>query len=656
MTRVPNSTLFWLALAITLAVLPHFRHLPIWIPAVSLALIGGRLITTLWLHGIPNLSRWVTFPLRAGLSAGLLLGIYLQFGVLLGRDPGVALLVVLTGFKFMELRGQRDHYVVGALGLFLIVTNFFYSQTLFTAAYMLPVVLLLLAGLLDTNDPRHQISPLGKLQHSGLMLAQALPLMILVFVLFPRLPGPLWGMPENDYSGVTGLDDQMSPGSISQLSESDEVAFRVKFKGPPPPPSQRYWRGPVLWDTDGRRWTAGQGRDLGQVELIGRGEPVDYTLTLEPHNKKWVFALELPAAEPDSSQFNHDYQLLAHKPVGKRIRYELTAYTDYRLTGADQVDFERALSLPPAAHPKAVALARQWRDQGLNSRAIVNKALGMFHNQTFYYSLSPPILTGDSVDEFLFETREGFCEHYAAAFTVLMRAAGIPARIVTGYQGGTLNPVGDYFVIRQHDAHAWTEVWLDHSGWQRIDPTEAVSPARINEGIATALPDSAINVPLGLQPDSWVAGALRRLRDNWDAISNGWNQWVLGYSQRRQQQLLGRIGINYTHWRELALWLAGVCGVMIGIVAIWLLTQRHRPHPDRARRWYDRYCAKLARAGIARQGHEGPRDFARRASARFSRQADRIHEITDLYIRARYSAAAADLAGLRRAIRRFRPS
>jgi len=485
----------WLGAAVILAVMPHARHTPDWIPASCVILVCWKLFRV-YIRQPPAPPGWLIRLAQNLLAAGLVLGVYLHFGSLLGRDAGVALLIVLAGFKFQESRRLRDYYVVAALILFLIVTNFFFSQTIGTAGHMLVVMLCLLAGLIDINDPRRALPAVHKLRRSGIMVGQALPLMLILFVLFPRVPGPLWGIPEDAHAGTTGLDDFMTPGSISLLSDSNEVAFRVEFEDEPPPPIQRYWRGPILWDTDGRKWTQGQSRDRADARIIERGEGIDYRITVEPHNRKWIYALEMPLETPGNTELTRDYQLLDDRRIEKRRRHDLTAYTNYRLVGADSVDFERALSLPPNQHPKAVALAREWRDQGLDNEAIIDKALAMFHNQTFYYTLNPPLLTGDTVDQFLFETKEGFCEHYAAAFTVLMRAAGIPTRVVTGYQGGTLNPVGDYYIVRQRDAHAWTEVWIN-GAWQRVDPTEAVSPARIRDGINVALPEAADD-PLGL--------------------------------------------------------------------------------------------------------------------------------------------------------------
>lgn len=642
----------WLAAAIIMAALPHMRQAPQWIPLACVALVAVKL----WLVYLPRrpaaAGGWPATIARNTLALLLVLGVYLHYGSLLGRDAGVALLIILSGFKFLEARRRRDCYVSAALGLFLVVTHFFYSQTIGTATYMLAVVVMLVTALLDLNDEQRRLTSPRKLQQAATMLLQAAPLMLIVFFMFPRVSGPLWGMPDDAFAGQTGLDDIMTPGSISQLSDSNEVAFRVEFHGDVPDAENRYWRGPILWDTDGRVWTMGQQRDRGDVRALGQGTDYDYTLMLEPHNRKWVYALEMPDAATDNTGFNRDYQLLDNDTIRNRRQYELTAYTDYRLVGADAVDFERALALPPAQHPRTVALARQWRDEGLDSRAIIDRMLSRFRDEAFYYTMTPPLLSGDTVDEFLFDTREGFCEHYASAFTVMMRAAGIPARVVTGYQGGQLNPVGGYYVVYQRDAHAWVEVWLDDQ-WQRIDPTSAVSPARIRDGIGGALPDS-VSEPLGVNRDSWAGRTLQVLRDNWDALSTQWNRWVLGYTQTRQRNLLTRFGIDYQDWQELAIWMGVVIGVVLSLMGLGLLA-RQRRQSDPARRLYDRFCSKLARAGVRRRSYEGPRDFAARAAQRFSHQADEIHAITDRYIGIRYGNREDDLASFARAVRLFSP-
>lgn len=647
--------LLWLALALTLAVVAQFPHTPVWVPAVCLLLLGWKLLLVFW----PPLKRLQSAAiirlLHNMLALLLIIGVYMNFGTLLGRDAGVALLIVLTGFKFLEAHTTRDQYVTTALALFLIVTHFFYSQTLLTGGWMLVVVLLLVTTLVSLNDPDQVLPVRQKMKLSGMLIAQALPLMLIAFVFFPRAPGPLWGLPDDAHSGMTGLSDEMVPGSISQLGQSDEVAFRVEFRDVVPEKSELYWRGPVLWDTDGRKWTRGQSRIKGLAEIHNQGIPVSYSITIEPHDEQWIFALDMPEKAPDGTRLTRDFQMLADKPIRRRDRYDLVAFPDYTTSGADPADFERALALPANRHPRAVALGKRWRENNPDIESIVDKALTLFREQEFFYTLAPPLMTDDPVDEFLFDIREGFCEHYAAALTILMRAAGIPARVVTGYQGGQINPVGDYLVVRQYDAHAWVEIWQDDQGWQRVDPTAAVSPARIRSGISSALPDNLIDVPLGLSRGSFAAELLQQLRDNWDAVNNQWNQWVLGYSQSRQLELLGKIGIGNGGWRELATWLAGIIATLFILLALSLLRPQSR-QLDQARRYYEQFCKKLARHGIQRYSHEGPRDFARRAITDIGQQSGSIEEITDRYIEVRYLGHTDKLQSLRDAVRRFSPS
>lgn len=653
-TRRAPPELLWLSAGLLLAAAPHAAHLPVWIPALLLLSALWRIALCLL---VPNLAAKPGLLLRLIYMTILLsavFGIYGGYGTLVGRDAGVALLLVLTGFKLLETRAPRDIFVSCCIGFFITVTNFFYTQTVLTAAYMLAVVIVLTATLMELNDSGHRIDVAGKLRYTGALIVQATPIMLVAFVLFPRISGPLWGLPNDAYSGLTGLDDEMIPGSISELSQSDAVAFRVEFDGPIPEQARLYWRGPVLWDTDGRKWTRGQTRVKGLVEVRNENQPLRYTLTLEPQNKNWVYALDMPGEPPANTRLTRDLQLLADKPLRGRTQFELLSYPFYRLIGADAIDLERGLALPPGQHPRAVALARGWRKRGLGFDEIINEALRMFHEQNFYYTMHPPLMAGDAIDQFLFETREGFCEHYAAAFAVLMRAAGLPARIVTGYQGGSFNPFGGYLIVRQQDAHAWVEVWLGERGWVRVDPTAAVSPERIREGIETALPRSVIDIPFVLERGSFAIELWRRLRFAWDALNNQWNQWVLGYGERRQKQLLRALGMKQPDWRELALWLLGAVVTLLVGIALWLFTRRP-PAEDAARRLYDRFCAKLERAGLKRHPAEGPRDFGTRAAAQVRHLADAIREITELYIRIRYGRGG-ELRQLRARVRAFRPA
>ena len=637
----------WLVAAVFLSALPHFLHLPVWISVLFCVLILWRLIQPL-----PAARRFLL--LRTLVAVTMLGGIFITYGTLTGRDAGVALLILLSAMKLMELRGERDYYVTVFIALLLVLTRFLYSQSIAAAAYTALTVVVIIATLVSFNDKNRRLAAVPRLALAGRLILQALPLVLILFLFFPRAAGPLWGLPRDARAGISSLDDEMTPGALSRLSRSDAVAFRVEFRGGIPARSKLYWRGPVLWFTDGFKWVPATTR-LGDVQVLAMGEPVRYTVTLEPTGQHWLFALDMPAEEPPRAHVTHDMQLRTVRRVEERRRYDMTSYLDYRLGGGDAADLRRALQLPPGRHPRAVALARSWRREGLDDAAIVRRALAYFHDQDFYYTLTPPPTPNDTVDEFLFHTRRGFCEHYAAAFTVLMRAAGIPTRVVLGYQGGKVNPIGGYLIVRQRDAHAWTEVWLGNDrGWVREDPTAAVSPARVDTGIDSALPDSLTDIPLGLQANSLFRRTWERMRNAWDAINNRWNQWVLGYNRERQYTFFRHIGLGQVEYRQLLLGLTFAILAFVGMLALNLLRQSGTGG-DEARRCYERFRQRLARCGIPTRIWEGPRDYATRAGQRRRDLAADIERITDVYVAVRYAGEAELLNELKDRVKRFRP-
>ncbi|GAB4347247.1 MAG: protein-glutamine gamma-glutamyltransferase TgpA [Gammaproteobacteria bacterium] len=631
--------------------LPHLSLLPDWI---SILVVGvGLLRLAIYRRGLALPPRWLLVLMVVGGSAA----IFVQFGTLLGRDAGVSLLSLMLALKLLEMRTRRDTLLLVFLGYFLVITNLLYSQHLLLAIYLAIAVWLLTATLLELAHPD---TPFRRtLRYAALMLLQAVPVMLVLFVLFPRIPGPLWGLPKDAYSASTGLSDRMEPGSISQLSRSDAVAFRVKFDDPLPPPQLRYWRGPVFWYTDGRRWTPKPEDVSGPNEPLryrASGRPVHYTVTLEPHRQRWLFALDLPAAVQSAQRVTRDFQALSAKPVRELVRYRATSYTNYQATQLTAREARDATQLPASVSPRVRALAARWVRQASQPVDVVEEALRYFRTQPFVYTLNPPLLGGDPIDQFLFETRKGFCEHYAAAFTILMRAAGIPTRVVTGYQGGELNPLGDYLIVRQSDAHAWAEVYLPDRGWVRIDPTAAVAPERIERGIDNTL--SRIGEPMQFQIPSgeWLWGIVNQLRYLWDGMQNGWNQWVLGYGPELQQQLLDWVGLARSSWRGLVVLLAGTLVALTAWLA-WGLLRSQRAAPDPLARYYQRFCKKLASRGYTRQAHEGPLDFAKRVSRDMPEQAAKIHLITRLYIAMRYGNKPPEfwLPKLKSQIEEFRP-
>jgi len=643
-SALPLRNSLWLFAGIALAAAPHASHLPTWVTGATALLLAWRVYLS-WKQS-PLPARWLVLLV----AAGTLAGVYLTQRTLFGREAGVTLLVMLLALKLMEMRTLRDVHVATFLSYFLTLTNFFYSQTVATAVLMLATVVVITASLVGFNAPQCKASESFRV--AGVLLAQAGPVMLLLFFFFPRVPGPLWGLPQDAYAGVTGLSDSMSPGAISRLSQSDAIAFRVKFEGEPPPRAQRYWRGPVFWEFDGKTWRAGGvPRIRTSVQFAAFGPPVDYEVTLEPHDRHWLFALDLPARVPPNARVTSDYLLLSLAPVRNRVRYDMRSFPAYRATaGADAEDLEAAREFPARSNPRAQRLAREWRSTLGNDEAILRRAIEFYRNGQYQYTLQPPALGTDTVDEFLFDTKQGFCEHIAASFVFLMRAAGVPARVVTGYQGGEVNPVDQYLVVRQADAHAWAEVWLQERGWFRVDPTAIVVPARVDAGIAAAVPLGSA-LPLLMRTN---IGWLRTMRDNWEALGNKWNQWVLGYNPDRQRDLMMRFGVRTPSWQTLAMVLFWSVASVIALIALWLFARIQRADPPQ-RIWLA-FCRKLARAGLARRGEEGPIDFSERAAARWPARADALRAIARLYVDLRYGKDAdrqslAQFKGLVRGLR-----
>jgi transglutaminase-like putative cysteine protease len=638
----------WLTASLSLVILPHAVRMPFWV-TIGFAILAYWRIEHVF-RGLTLPGRWS----RVALSIAIVIGVFLSYGTLFGRSAGIAALAVLAGMKLLETDSIRDAYAVVFLSFFLIITNFLYSQSIPTGVYMLVVTAVSGATLMSINSHESGLQLQQRLRYVTTMLLQAVPLMLFLFVLFPRIPGPLWGLPKDAHSAATGLSDSMSPGSISQLSQSSEVAFRVEFDGTIPGASKLYWRGPIFTYTDGRSWSGREPHLAHHVpEIRAIGNPLYYTLTIEPHAQHWIFALDVPAPVRRDVRMSDEYQLLSTSRIRERKRYHLRSFPNARMTHITDAQRRAALELPGGAHPRTRALARSWRTETTRDEDIIAIALNYFRSRPFFYTLRPPLLLDDPVDQFLFDSKRGFCEHYAAAFTILMRAAGIPTRVVTGYQGGEVNPLGDYVIVRQRDAHAWTEVWLDSQGWTRVDPTAAVSPQRIELGMDATLPRSIGPAVLGLEATGSLAELFRNLRHGWDTVNNSWNLWVLGYGPDRQQELLAKIGLNAGDWRRLLLALVAVLCVGLGTVALWLTRTRHSQ--DRVSRAYGRFCNKLGRSGLARREAEGPRDYAARVCMSRPELEDKVREVSERYVRLRYANTTSDIGGFEKAVSGFKP-
>jgi transglutaminase-like putative cysteine protease len=612
LTRDKADTLLLLAGAV-LVLAPHTLHLPLWVSLLCGATLVWRAAITLLGRRMPP--GILLLPIAAAAMAG----VFASYHTLLGRDAGVAMLVLLVAFKMLEMHARRDLFVVVFLCFFLVLTNFFYSQSIGTALLMVASVLALLAAQLSFQFTG-SVPPLRqRLLMAARILALAAPLALLLFFVFPRIQGPLWGMPGDATGARTGLSDTMAPGAMSSLAQSSAPAFRVWFRDPAPSQAQLYWRGPVLGAFDGRTWSrlppAPRHRDgLPALSLSVRGNPVRYQVTLEPSSTRWLFALEMPRALPALSGnlalVSPELELTTAYPIEGRLRYEVASFVNFHLQATSQLDDgAQWLLLPYGFNPRALADGHALRAEP-DPVKRVGALLRRFRNENYVYTLEPPLLGRDSIDEFLYGTRSGFCEHYAGAFVFLMRAAGIPARVVTGYQGGETNPIDGFVTVRQSDAHAWAEVWLAGRGWVRVDPTAAVSPERVQRGMASALPPPA---PFGLgglmQFEPGANSLLAHMRFALGAVNNGWNQWVLNYSPERQRGLLQAAQSELLSWRSVAVFGLGCALLFLGRML------RRRRESDPVDALYSALCQRLGLLGLPRAPSEGPNAYAARLPA-----------------------------------------
>lgn len=644
-----------LLLAVTFVVVPHFEHLVWWVTAVLSLLLVWRAFLTLAKRPVP--SRLLMLPLLV--VAGI--GVYLQYGTVVGQQAGIAFLLLLMALKLLEMRARRDIFVVIFLSFFILLTQFMNGQEIHVASMALLAVVALFFVLISVNLDESDLPAGRKFRMVGLTVLKALPLTIALFLLFPRISGPLWGTPGASESGSTGLSNSMSPGSISRLLESTAITFRVKFNGVPPSNDKLYWRGPVFGTYDGRRWTPlSRSGNTPMATIQGDARSlVEYTVTIEPHNRDWLFALEAPAIPLPNfgdvrARLTSEMQIVANELIRQRMRYEMRSYTSYRLDAdGSESEWDRWLQLPPKYNPRTLELAEEIRGAATTDAARVSAALAHLRRGGYQYTLSPPLLGRDSIDEFLFDTRQGYCEHYSSAFVFLMRAVGVPARVVTGYQGGELNPVNGFFTVRQSDAHAWSEVWLQGRGWVRVDPTAVVAPLRIDQGAAEIARQSGIALP-GAGGFTW----LRSLRFNWEAVQNSWNQWVLTYSQERQRDLVALLGLAPS-WQSLALILAAAVTAVLAVMAA--LSLRSRTQRDPLGDAFRMLRERLERAGVSTAEHLGPRALYRRTKrALVPEDVKRARKLLSRIERMRYSRGSegivrADIRALRRSIREFRP-
>lgn len=642
--QISRQGLFWLLLAFVAVIMMHADHLPRWVLAASVVAVVWRIQCYRGAWSVPG--RWLKMTLLAVCVGGLLL----EYGQPIGLEPMLALLVTAYMLKLLEMSHRRDAYLVVLLAFFVAALTALFDQSMVSAGYLLGCLLLVLAALVGLHHGDQPGGTLRPLKVAISLVCQALPLMVVLFLLMPRI-GALWSVPIPTHKAKTGVTGSMSPGDFSQLGRSAELAFRVSFDGPIPPQRALYWRGLVLSDFDGRTWKRTRRYSLedgallqwyGQPEkhwdafIDRRGQAVNFSVVMEPTWQPWLYALATPLPRDMNIALTRDYGLVAGQPVTSKKQYRVSSWLDYRIEMRGLARDRRAieLQLPKGYNPRAVELAREWRAKASSDRAFIQRVLGLF-NREFIYMLQPPLLGQHSVDEFLFESKQGFCEHFAGSFVFLMRAAGIPARVLAGYQGGERHPDG-YLLVRQYDAHAWTEVWLENEGWVSIDPTASVAPERI-EGDVQSLLGSEDGF-LADSPASLVRfrhiGWINRLRLEMEALNYHWALWVLGYDQMQSSvltRLLGEISV----WR-IAIALLGTGGAVLLLIALWQWIPSRRPATNPIDRQFILLCEHLEKQGIERKPGEGVRAFTQRAASLRPEMAELLRSFCEQFESMRY--------------------
>lgn len=642
---IPRISLTWLLIAQALVIVPHLQHVPLWLVGLWLLCAGWRIQVFRMRWPFPN--SW----LKAGLMLASGFAVYLSRGSLVGLDAGVALLITAFILKLVEVRTRRDAVVLIFLGFFTVVTSYLFADSLLAALYSILPVLALLSALLGLQQSSIAARPLATLKLTSSLLAQAVPLMLLLFVLFPRLE-PLWSLPQPSDKAVTGLSSSMSPGDIAQLGQSSALAFRARFQGDIPAQSQLYWRALTLPYFDGRSWSVQQNIDAPVAQWQAQGEPLTYSIIMQPSNQPWLFSLDVGEAEQADIRLMGDFRLQRSTPVNRSYQYQVNSWPaalrQPLMSGQQQQQY---LQLPRRGNQQTRDWAAQLRERYADDDALVAAVLRHFNQQPYHYTLKPPVLGQDSVDEFLFSSQRGFCAHYAGAMVFTLRAAGIPSRVVAGYQGGEINQAGQFIQVRQFDAHAWVEYWQAGQGWRSVDPTFQVAPERIERGLQEALQDEAdlfqgdFLSPLRYQHIGWV----NQLRMGWERLNHSWQVQVLGYQRDRQhawlQQLFGEV-----NWQTLGLVLVFSAMLLVAVTVLWMFKPWQRER-DPMQRLLNDFQRVLQRRGLQRETAEGLRAFAERTAHSLpSEQQQAVESFVALYEQQQYAEQDFDLTALRAAL------
>jgi len=641
MTKQPIGALIF-ALAVAMA--PLLFELPPW--AVLWSLIAWSYILLRHKYNWPQPSHIV----RLLLFCLGVVAVLLSSGMRFDGGDFITLLAVMAGIKPLEVQSYRDSMVTVFLACFLTITSLFVFESLAMTLYLFVSVWVTTGVLVHINDPNTELRQHFRL--SARLILVAIPLMLLLFLLFPRLSGSFWGTPWSRQAH-SGFSNTLRIGDVSRLALNNTPAFSASFTSSLPRTSQLYWRGIVFQRFDGRNWSPASVPQPRQTQIQGT-EKAQYTIMLEPHGYRTLFALDLPLTAHGVATVYEDQTLHTRLPVRQRFNYNLTSILD-----AQEVPIQEAspltLKLPPGKNPQAVALGKLWAEEFVEPRARMQAGLQYFKEHDFSYTLQPGTLGTDSIDDFLFQSRKGFCEHYAASYAVLMRAAGIPARIVGGYQGGRWNGVGKFFTIRQSDAHVWCELWFEREGWVRVDPTFVVAPERFDQ-VRTQETMTG-----GQQPgQNWLqTDWISMVTMTWEAVNIRWNMWFMGFSAEDQIALLQKMGLSLGRqggW--LLVMVLPSLFILSLLVLRWIKRRLRRAAPrDQVQELYTQFLQKTARAGLAKLPHQGPLDYAAFLRQNAPKLHEEVEEITRLYIELRYRRQREEksIQQLRHCVQNFQP-
>ena len=625
---ISQRTIIFLLISIGLITAPHALNVPVPVFVFFTILLVWRL-TGVWFPAyLPN--QMLVFLL---LLSGVSLLVIMHQGVF-GRDAGTAVFVVALGLKLLEIKTARDIYLITYLAFIVAASQFLYVQNILMTAYIMLVCVSLLGTLICINSGG--LSNIVSLKVAGKILLQALPLMIIIFIFFPRMEAPRWSFLQNKNQATSGLSATLEPGSISQLGLSDELVFRAKFSSDLPQRKDRYWRGPVFSFTDGKTWMQTKNKSfkqhLDKVRFIGK--PYQYQLLMEPQTKKWVFALDMPAVFEWPLYEKGNHQLLTFEQPGKRAEYVVTSYAQYNTGYITKAELSDNLQLPKRNEGRIDRLVRQLGGFDTPAETFINNVFAHFRNNEFYYTLMPPLMDEKPIETFLFDARAGFCGHYAAAFVYIMRVAEIPARIVSGYQGGVFNETGGFIEVRQANAHAWAEVWIADKGWVRYDPTSAIAPERIEQdvNIAQQIANNVVSFA-PIQLDSQGLFYLKMARSLWSSVDYNWQRWIINYDRKHQMDFLSGFGIDSL--KAMMYWLLGLVATATLLLALYVF-RKQTLILDKAQIYYAKACRKLAKIGLVKEDNEGANDFSRRVNAELPELADSFAYITRLYVQIRY--------------------